>query len=37
MKTEDEMVALFRKKDSEMLQMLLKGLVLFGEAKIGKS
>jgi len=34
MKTEDEMIALLRKKDSEMLQMLRKGIVLFGESKI---
>ena len=34
MKTEEELIALFRKKDSEMLQMLRKGLVLFGENKI---
>ena len=33
-KTEDEAIELFRKKDSEMLQMLRDGRVLFGEDKI---
>ena len=33
-KTEDEVIALLRKKDSVMLQLLRKGIVLFGEDKI---
>lgn len=33
-KTEDEVIGLFRKKDSEMLQLLKKGIVLFGEDKV---
>ena len=33
-KTEDEIIDLFRKKDSEMLQVLKKGIVLFGEDKV---
>lgn len=33
-KTEDELINLLRKKDSEMLQVLRKGIVLFGEDKI---
>ncbi len=32
-KTEDEVVGLIRKKDSVMLQLLKKGIVLFGEDK----
>ena len=32
-KTEDEVIGLLRKKDSEMLQLLKKGIVLFGEDK----
>ncbi len=34
LKTEDEVIGLLRKKDSAMLQMLKKGIVLFGEDKI---
>ena len=33
-KTEDELIDLFRKRDSEMLEMLKNGVVLFGEGKI---
>ena len=33
-KTEDELIGLFRKKDSQMLKILKKGAVLFGEDKI---
>ena len=33
-KTQDEAIALLRKKDAEMLQLLRKGMVLFGEDKI---
>ena len=33
-KTEDEVTALLRKKDAEMLQLLRKGVVVFGEDKI---
>lgn len=33
-KTEDEIIDLFRKRDSEMLEMLKNGAVLFGEDKI---
>ena len=33
-KTEDELVALLRKRDSDMLQFLKKGIVLTGEDKI---
>ena len=33
-KTEDELISLLRKKDSETLQLLKKGIVLFGEDKI---
>ena len=33
-KTEDEVTALLRKKDSQMLQLLKKGIVLFGEDNI---
>ena len=33
-KTEDEIIALLRKKDTAMLQLLKKGVVLFGEDKI---
>ncbi|MDP3765360.1 MAG: helix-turn-helix domain-containing protein [Nanoarchaeota archaeon] len=33
-KTEDEVIGLFRKKDSEMLQLLKKGTVLFGEDNV---
>ena len=33
-KTEDEFVALLRKKDSQMLKMLQNGFVLFGEDKV---
>lgn len=33
-KTEDEALILFRKKDQEILQVLRKGVVLFGEEKI---
>ena len=33
-KTEDEIIDLLRKKDSQMLQILKKGIVLFGEDKI---
>lgn len=33
-KTEDEVVDLLRKKDSQMLQLLKNGIVLFGEDKI---
>lgn len=33
-KTEDEIAALWRKKDAEMLQLLKNGVVLFGEDKI---
>ncbi|MBS3113778.1 MarR family transcriptional regulator [Candidatus Woesearchaeota archaeon] len=33
-KTEDEIIDLLRKKDSQMLQILKKGVVLFGEDKI---
>ena len=33
-KTEDEVIELFRKKDQEMLLLLKKGIVLFGEDKI---
>ena len=33
-KTEDEVIGLLRKKDSEMLQLLKKGIVLFGEDKV---
>lgn len=33
-KTEDEIIGLLRKKDSEILQLLKKGIVLFGENKI---
>ena len=32
-KTEDEVIGLLRKKDSEMLQLLKKGIVMFGEDK----
>ena len=32
-KTEDELINLLRKKDSEMLQVLKNGIVLFGEDK----
>ena len=33
-KTEDEVIALLRKKDSQMLKMLQNGVVLFGEDKV---
>ena len=33
-KTEDEVIGLLRKKDSAMLQLLIKGIVLFGEDRI---
>ena len=33
-KTEDEVIALLRKKDPAILQLLRKGIVLFGEDKI---
>jgi len=33
-KTEDEVIALLRKKDTAILQLLKKGIVLFGEDKI---
>ena len=33
-KTEDEVIGLLRKKDAEALQLLKKGVVLFGEDKI---
>ena len=33
-KTEDEVIVLFRKKDSDMLNILKKGNVLFGEDKL---
>ncbi len=33
-KTEDEVISLFRKKDSELLQILKKGFVVFGEDKL---
>ena len=33
-KTEDEIIGLIRKKDSVMLQLLKKGVVLFGEDKV---
>ena len=33
-KTEDELVGLFRKRDPDTLQLLKKGVVLFGEDKI---
>ena len=33
-KTEDEVIELLRKKDVEMLQLLKKGVVLFGEEKV---
>jgi len=33
-KTEDEVIALLRKKDSGILQLLKNGVVLFGEDKI---
>ena len=33
-KTEDEIIALLRKKDPETLQLLRKGIVLFGDDKI---
>src|SRR3989338_5529864 len=33
-KTEDEVIGLLRKKVSEMLQLLKKGIVLFGEDKV---
>ena|SRR3989344_4861632 len=33
-KTEDEVIALLRKKDQAMLQVLKKGIVLFGEANV---
>ena len=33
-KTEDEIINLFRKKDSQLIQLLKKGIVLFGEDKI---
>ena len=33
-KTEDEIIDLLRKKDSQMLKILKKGIVLFGEDKI---
>ena len=33
-KTEDEVMELLRKKDPEMLQLLKKGVVLFGEEKV---
>ena len=33
-KTEDEVIELFKKKDQEMIQLLKKGIVLFGEEKI---
>ena len=33
-KTEDEIIELIRKKDSDILQILKKGIVLFGEEKI---
>lgn len=33
-KTEDELIDLLRKKDPQMLQLLKKGIVLFGEYKI---
>ena len=33
-KTEDEIIELFKKKDQEMMQLLKKGIVLFGEEKI---
>src|SRR3989338_5018646 len=33
-KTEDEFIDLLRKKDSETLQLLRKGIVLFGEDKV---
>ena len=33
-KTEDELISLFRKRDPDMLQLLKKGIVLFGEEKV---
>ena len=33
-KTEDEVIDMFRKKDSATLQLLKKGIILFGEDKI---
>ena len=33
-KTEDEIIGLIRKKDSVMLQLLKKGVVLFGEDEV---
>ena len=33
-KTEDEVIALLRKRDTEMLQSLKKGIVLFGEGNV---
>lgn len=33
-KTEDEVLSMLRKKDSELLQILKRGVVLFGEDKI---
>ncbi len=33
-KTEDEVIALLRKKDPQVLQLLRKGIVLFGEDKV---
>ena len=33
-KTEDEVIGLLRKRDSGMLELLKKGIVLFGEEKI---
>jgi len=34
MKTEDEIVNLLRRKDTEMMQLLKKGIVLFGEEHV---
>ena len=33
-KTEDEIISLFRKKDQQLIQLLKKGIVLFGEDKV---
>ena len=33
-KTEDEVISLLRKKDADMLQLLKKGIVLFGEDSV---
>lgn len=33
-KTEDEIIDLFRKKDSQLIQLLKRGIVLFGEDKV---